>query len=107
MMAADMNLQVWLDALPGTQPSVIVPYVQSRNGGTLRYQLSATRHGRSGSSSIQQSGDVRLQAHRPTALTRFSLSVGAQDQCSIELILFANGNPAGTYRFPCPAASSQ
>lgn len=102
MMAMDTGLQVWLDTVPGTRPSVIVPYVRSPENGTVRYQLNAVRQGRSGSSSIKQSGTVPMQADRPTALTRFSLSVGSQDQCRIELILFANGHPAGTYTFACP-----
>lgn len=104
MMAADMNLQVWLDTVPGTQPSVVIPYVQSHENGTVQYQLTATNHGLGGSSTINQSGDARLKANTPTALTRFSLSVGEQDQCKIELVLFANGNPAGTYQFECPRA---
>lgn len=102
MMVADMNLQAWLDVASGTQPGEIIPYVQSREDGAVRYQLVATRRGASGTSVINQSGDVRLKANTPTALTRFSLSVGEQDQCKIELLLFANGNAAGTYRFACP-----
>ena len=102
MMAMAADLQVWLDTASNTRPAVIIPYVRSPESGTLHYQLSAVRQGQSGSSTIQQSGTVPLQADKPTALTRFSLSVGAQDQCKIELILFANGQPAGTYQFTCP-----
>lgn len=102
MITADANLQVWLDTIPGTRPSVVVPYVQSSANDTVRYRLSATRQGSSGSSTIQQSGDMQLRANTPTALTRFSLSAGKQDQCRIELILYANGKPAGTYQFECP-----
>jgi curli production protein len=104
MLAADVNLQVWLDTLPDTHPSVVIPYVQSPEEGIIQYQLRATKLGRSGHSTISQSGGMRLRANQPTALTRFSLSVGQQDQCKIELILFANGNPAGTYQFDCPRA---
>ncbi|MBV2182086.1 MAG: hypothetical protein KUL86_12755 [Castellaniella sp.] len=104
MMAADTNLQAWLDTVPGTQPSVVIPYVQSRENGIVRYQLSATKQGLGGISTINQSGDVQLKANTPTALTRFSLSVGERDQCKIELVLFANGNPAGSYQFECPRA---
>lgn len=104
MITADVNLQVWLDTVPGTQPRVVIPYVQSRADDSVQYQLSAVKQGRGGSSTISQSGDVRLQANKPTALTRFSLSVGKQDQCRIELILFTNGKPAGTYQFECPRA---
>lgn len=102
MMVADMNLQAWLGAASDTQPGVIIPYVQSRENGVVRYQLVATKRGAGGTSVINQSGDVMLKANTPTALTRFSLSVGAQDQCKIELVLFANGNAAGTYQFACP-----
>lgn len=102
MMAADMNLQAWLDTVPDARPGVVIPYVQSHENGIVRYQLVATKHGASGTSAINQSGDVMLKADTPTALTRFSLSVGAQDQCKIELVLFAHGNPAGTYQFDCP-----
>jgi curli production protein len=104
MMAADTNLQVWLDTVPGTQPSVVIPYVQSHANGIVRYQLSATKQGLGGTSTINQSGDVRLRANTPTALTRFSLSVGKQDHCEIKLVLFANGNRAGSYQFECPQA---
>ncbi len=101
-MTADINLQVWLDIIPGTQPSVVVPYVKSPTSGIVQYQLNATKKGLSGTSSISQSGGVRVQADHPTALTRFSMSLGAQDQCKIELTLFANGHETGTYQFDCP-----
>jgi len=102
MMAMDTALQVWLDTVPGPHAREIVPYVRSPEDGTLRYQLNAVRHGDSGTATVQQSGTVPLRAGKPTALTRFSLSVGAQDQCRIELVLFANGLSAGTYQFACP-----
>ncbi|CAM5782643.1 curli-like amyloid fiber formation chaperone CsgH [Castellaniella caeni] len=102
MMAADVNLQVWLDTVPGTRPSVMIPYVKSHEAGVIQYQLHATRKGAGGTSSINQSGDVRVQAGHPTALTQFSMSLGAQDQCKIELTLFANGHETGTYQFDCP-----
>lgn len=102
MMAADVNLQVWLETVPDTHPSVIIPYVQAPTNGTLQYQLNTIKQGRSGSSRISQSGGVQIHANEPTALSRFSISVGKDDQCRIELILIANGDPAGTYNFDCP-----
>lgn len=101
-MNADINLQVWLETVPNTHPSVVVPYVRSQNDGTVQYQLNVTKRGSGGSSSIGQSGDVRVQAHKPTALSRFSLNVGKNDKCIIELVLVANQQPAGTYKFDCP-----
>lgn len=101
-MVADMDLQVWLETVANTRPSVVIPYVRSAEGGDLRYRLTAVRQGRDGSSLISQSGGVRLQAGAPTALTRFSLSIGNDDDCHIELLLIANGVASGTYRFDCP-----
>lgn len=102
MMAADLDLRVWLETQPGTQPSVIIPYVQAAESGTLQYQLSTLKTGQGGTSRISQSGQVRMQANQPTALSRFSITFGRQDQCRIDLILVHNGDPAGTYHFDCP-----
>jgi curli production protein len=104
MMTPDINLQVWLDTVAGTQPAMIVPYVQGPENSMLHYQLTATKQGVSGTSTIQQSGNVRLQANTPTALTRFSLSVGDQDKCTIKLILYAGSQAASHYQFDCPKA---
>jgi hypothetical protein len=102
MMAADLNLQVWLDSGTGAQTGMIVPYVQSPDSRVIGYQLQAIKQGASGTSRITQSGTVELPADRPTALTQFSLSLGADDQCRIELLLFSQGVQAGVYRFACP-----
>ncbi|HEU0231528.1 MAG TPA: curli-like amyloid fiber formation chaperone CsgH [Burkholderiaceae bacterium] len=102
MMAADINLQVWLETVPNTHPSVIIPYVRSKESGNLHYTLRAVKQGLGGSSRIAQSGGIQVLANQPVALSRFSLSVGKNDQCRIELILVENGNPAGTYHFDCP-----
>lgn len=102
MMAADLNLQVWLDSGTGAQAGMIVPYVRSPERRAIDYQIQAIKQGPSGSSRIMQSGSVDLPADRPTALTQFSMSLGARDQCRIELLIFSQGVRAGTYRFDCP-----
>lgn len=102
MLAADVNLQVWLETVPDTHPSVVIPYVQSSSSGNLDYSLTATKKGPGNSSKVAQSGGIRVVANQPTALSHFSLSVSKEDQCQIELVLIQNGTPAGTYRFDCP-----
>lgn len=102
MMAADLNLQVWLEKVPNTHPAVVVPYVKSTEEGTVQYQLNAIRQGQGGSSRVGQSGEVHVPANQAVALSSFSLSVGQDDQCRIELTLVSNGAPAGNYRFDCP-----
>ena len=91
-----------MDTASGTPPGEITPYVRSPENSTVHYLLNAVRQGDSGRATVQQSGSIALQAGKPAALTRFSLSVGAQDQCRIELTLFTNGQSAGTYQFACP-----
>lgn len=102
MVAADVNLQVWLDTVPGTHPAMVVPYVKSQTDSQIQYRLTVVKRGLGGSSNIGQSGQVQAQAGRPTELSRFSLNLGAHDECQIELILISNNQPAGTYRFECP-----
>lgn len=107
MMVADMNLQVWLGTVPDAPPGLIATYVQSPEEGDLQYRLNVIKQGRSGSSTISQGGAVHVQANAPTALTRFSLSVGENDSCRIELILLADGVTSGVYKFDCPRTPSR
>ncbi|NYT78063.1 hypothetical protein H0A71_13755 [Alcaligenaceae bacterium] len=101
-MNANVNLQVWLETVPDTHPSVVVPYVRSETDGVIQYQLKVSKRGFSGVSNLGQSGDVRVQAGQPAALSRFSLNIGKNDECTIELVLFNSQHPADTYHFDCP-----
>lgn len=101
-MNANINLQVWLETVPDTHPSVVVPYVRSKQDGLVQYQLNVSKRGAGGMSNIGQSGKVRVYANQPAALSRFSLSIGKDDKCTIELVLVENQHPAGTYSFDCP-----
>lgn len=105
MLAANVNLQVWLDTVPGTHPAVIIPYVRSPQDSIVQYRLTVVRRGPGGSSAIGQSGEVQAAADHATALSRFSLNVGAQDECRIEITIIAGDHATGshgTYRFDCP-----
>ncbi|MDY0308457.1 MAG: curli-like amyloid fiber formation chaperone CsgH [Castellaniella sp.] len=104
MMAADLNLRVWLGSGADAQAGMIVPYVQSPAHRIIDYRIRVIKQGPSGTSRIAQSGSVDLPAGRPTALTRFSISIGAHDQCQVELLIFSQGIQAGTYRFACASA---
>jgi len=102
MLAANVNLQVWLDTVPDTHPAVVIPYVRSPRDGRVEYQMTVIKHGPGGASNIGQSGEVQAAANHPTALSKFSLNVGVQDQCRIEITVAITGAPGGTYRFDCP-----
>jgi hypothetical protein len=102
MMAANVNLQVWLTTVPDTRPAVVIPYVRSPRDSRLRYRVNVSKRGPGGSSTIGQGGDVQARADQPTPLSQFSVDVGARDQCHIEITLLADGQPAGTYHFDCP-----
>jgi curli production protein len=102
MMTADVNLQAWIETAPDTSPAMVTPFVRSPADGMLHYQIKVVKRGPAGSSSIGQSGDVAVHADQPTALSRFSLSVGAHDECTIELILVTGSRTSHTYHFDCP-----
>ena len=101
-MIADADMNVWLETLSASQPSVIVPYVQSAADRRVTYRVKVIKEGKSGRSEISQGGSVFMQASRATALGRMSMSVGEQDNCRIEVTLTEAGKPAGEYQFDCP-----
>lgn len=101
-MNANVDLQVWLETNADTRPSIVTPYVQSAEDAHIHYRLYAIKKGKSGMSSVSQSGTVNVPAQKPTPLSRMSLSMGQTDACQIELILAKGGVPAGTYHFDCP-----
>lgn len=101
-MIADVNLHVWLDTNAGAQPSIVIPYVESSENKRIHYRLRATKSGRSGTSEINQSGTVNVQAKKPTPLSEMSISANESDTCRIELNLTEDGAPLGSYHFDCP-----
>jgi|SRR5690606_22369706 len=105
-MNADADIQVWLETIARTQPSVIVPYVQSAQNGYLRYKMRAIKRGPQGRSVISQGGIIEMIAGTPVALGRMAISRSAEDDCQIELTIQKGGatGPEGSqaYQFSCP-----
>ncbi|MEO6960189.1 MAG: curli-like amyloid fiber formation chaperone CsgH [Burkholderiaceae bacterium] len=101
-MIADANFHVWLETNTNTKPSIVIPYVQSSEDKRIHYRLRATKSGRSGTSDVSQSGTVNIQAKRPTALSKMSISANKSDTCQIELTLAESGATVGSYHFDCP-----
>lgn len=101
-MNADADIQVWLETIAKTQPSIIVPHVESKESTTLRYRVRTVKVGKSGRSALGQSGVVKLLAGVPATLGRMSLSRDPGDECYIELEVSADSGAHGNYRFACP-----
>ncbi|SHI36688.1 curli-like amyloid fiber formation chaperone CsgH [Pollutimonas bauzanensis] len=101
-MAADSDIQVWLETFAKTQPAVIVPYVKSTENMTLRYKVRAVRQGSGGKSVLGQGGVVTIVANVPAALSRMSLNRSPADDCQIDLILTESGAGERRYHFDCP-----
>lgn len=101
-MMADTQMQVWLDTVGGTTPTVVVPYVQTDQDAHLTYRVNVVKSGTSGFSRINQSGTVTAKAGTPKEMSR--LSVGAQegDDCHIEIEMLEAGQVRASFRFKCP-----
>lgn len=100
--AANINLEAWLDTVAGTNPSVVVSYVKSPVDGDVHYVLSVKKSGPSGTSNIDQSGNVQVRAGEPAALSRFSVNASPDDACHVNLTVSVNRQAANTYHFKCP-----
>lgn len=101
-MIADADMNVWLEMLSASKPSVIVPYVQSAADKNVSYRVKVVKEGKSGRSEISQGGSLFMPASKAMALGRMSLSVSDQDNCHIEVTFTEAGKPAGKYLFDCP-----
>lgn len=105
-MYADTDIQVWLETAGRTQPSIIVPYVQSSVDSVLRYSVRAVRDSGQGHSEITQGGMVKLPAGAPVALGKMSISRSEGDTCHVEVIFHDPDKPSPdtilNYRLPCP-----
>lgn len=99
---ADMQMQVWLDTIAGTRPTVVVPYVKTDHDARLTYRMKVLKAGKSGYSAINQSGTVSATAGTPKALSQLSVGLQQGDDCHIDIELLEGGQVRGTYRFECP-----
>jgi curli production protein len=102
-MNADSDIQVWLETVSRTQPSIIIPYVKSRHETTLRYKLRTIQQGSGGRAVIGQGGTIAVLADVPAPLMKMSLNRGANDTCNIRLVLSEVGNEDRNYEFDCPS----
>ena len=101
-MATDINLRVWLETDATAHPPMVTPYVQSAESQRIRYKLEAVGKGRGGTFQFGQSGSVLAQAGQPAALSRFSISVGQDNECQIEIVLITASAVSSRYHFDCP-----
>lgn len=101
-MIANADLQLWLDMEVYMGKTTVIPYVKSVTEKQLNYKLDVIVIGASGSSRISQGGKVNISAARPAALSRLSLELKKEDDCSIDLVLHDGDQNLGKYHFPCP-----
>lgn len=101
-MNADADIQVWLETVARTQPTIIVPYLRSSEAVTMRYRLHTVRTSQDGRSELTQSGTVQARPREATPLSRLSVSRQANDECRIDLVLSSPKTQEKRYSFECP-----
>lgn len=101
-MVPDMQTQVWLEAVPGTVPALVVAYVKTDRGAQMTYRMDVVNNGRAGLSRISQSGTVRAAAGEKTQLAKVSVSSQPGDDCNVAVSVRESGEDRGTFRFDCP-----
>ncbi len=101
-MATDINLRVWLETDATRHPPIVTPYVQSAESQRIHYKLEAVGKGHGGTFQFGQNGSIVTQAGQPTALSQFSITVGHDAKCQIEIILINARAVSSHYHFDCP-----
>jgi len=101
-MVMDSDIQVWLDTVERTQPSIVVPYVLSAQAQALRYRVRVVLEGGGNKAVIGQTGAIRLLANTPSTLSRFSLNRRLHERCEVEIILSGDDMRDLRYLLECP-----
>ena len=96
-MHADMNLQVWMDVHASNGQTIVAPYVSAARELELQYELTLVNTGQSGSASIAQSGNLHVDANRPTRLSSVSVTPQPGGTCKLALTLREKGKEVGRY----------
>ncbi len=102
MVPDNADLQVWFETQVEAGKVLLVPYVKTAKDIHGRYSLLVSKSGPNGNSRISQSGKMDTAAAQPQALSRLTLDVRKEDQCTIELTLKQGDELLGTYNFDCP-----
>lgn len=101
-MAADIDLQAWLEKDSISHPPIVTPYVQSTESRRFDYKVIVISQGRGARAQLSQNGSVLAQAGQATALPPFSISVDSNEKCRVELVLITEHDAAKNYYFDCP-----
>jgi len=102
-MIADSDVQVWLETVQSSPPSIVVPYVQSDHNLALHYRVRVVQEGHNGKSVIGQAGAVNVLPNTPTALSQFRISRQPESRCEIEITLTGSHIQPENHRFECPS----
>jgi Thin aggregative fimbriae synthesis protein len=101
---AEASVQVWVESQPDRAgPTVLLPYVKSRQTLQLHYSLNVAMQGVGGNSRVSQQGTINAPANEATLLTRATIGLRPQGDCRIELVLDDAVSQAeiGRYSFDC------
>ncbi len=87
--APGYDLSLGAEARGGTLK--IAPIVTAPAGAKLRYDVTTTRTGRSGSSNSRQSGNVTVGDEGKASLSRVAVSVSEQDRYEVHVEVYDRG----------------
>lgn len=100
----NQSYRVWfkLDESVGQNLVQIEAFARSRENVILDYQLSLKKSGRSGQSTIQQSGKKHFPKNQPVLLTTQLISLAADDRYTVTLTLLKQGSVVAEQTFAYP-----
>lgn len=100
-MVADMQIQVWLETLPG-MPTAVVAYAKTDRGAQMTYHIEMVNRGQGSMSRVSQVGTVRAEAGQKTELGDVGVSSQRGDECTVAVSIREGDQDRGTFRFDCP-----
>jgi hypothetical protein len=99
---SEAPVRAWLEAEQSDRSLHVIPYAQSRETLTLRYELTSVKNGRAGQSSSRQAGHAVVTCCAPQALTRLRFTFDSGDRYTVILKVFNDQVLIGEERLVYP-----
>jgi hypothetical protein len=93
-MAAQPPVRLWTEVSAEGNLWTVVPHVEAPPGSALRYEIVVRKTGHSGRSDTRQSGQFAVGNDGARSLASLRIGVGAEDQCDVDVKVFAEAELA-------------
>ncbi len=102
IVTSEVELKLWADVSSTGNIWTIVPHLRHPAGQQLRYEILASKKGRSGQSLTRQSGQVPSTDQGDFALATLSLGIPPDENCEVDVRVFDQNRQVADLKLTLP-----